>query len=297
MSNNRRDILRMISLTGIASFMGINPQNSSAQCVTTSDILGPFYLPGSPEVEMLAPENAPGSPIFITGTIYANDCETPLTNAKVDVWHASDEGDYEDEQYRGVVYTNDNGQYAFQSILPGKYLNGSQFRPRHFHYIISHEEEELTTQIYFDGDTSIPSDPWASLEAAEERIIPLTEDETGNLHGVADIFLDVPPPINNDQNITPKPSRSKIEHLAPNPLSTEGIVTVQLIKAATIDIEVFNLKGQRISQWVDQLHLPSGKHQIPIQNLNQYGLSMTSQVCILQLFVNGLAVDARRFLT
>jgi protocatechuate 3,4-dioxygenase beta subunit len=293
--SNRRDILRILSLSGIASFIHVYPNNTSAQCVTTSDILGPFYLPNAPEVANLAPEGVPGTPIFITGTVYANDCESPLENAKVEVWHASDEGDYEDDNYRGVIYTNDSGQYAFQSILPGKYLNGAQFRPRHFHYIVSHSDEELTTQIYFEGDTSIPSDPWASLEAAEERIIPLTED-SGNLHGVADIFLNLSPPINSEYSINSPNNRSKIERIAPNPLSTEGVVSIYLARASVVDMIVFNLQGQQLSQWVTQKNFPPGKHELSIRNLSTHGLSIQPQVAILILVVNGITVDARRFL-
>ena len=182
MKINRRSIIKLLSASGAATVFGFKALPGQAQCLTTADILGPFYIPGAPEMARLAPDGAPGTPVFITGTVYARDCETPVSNAKVDVWHANDGGGYEDEHYRGVVYTSDNGQYAFQTILPGKYLNGTQYRPRHFHYKVSAQSAELTTQIYFEGDTSIPADPWASSPDAAERVIPLSEGQAGNLH-------------------------------------------------------------------------------------------------------------------
>ena len=113
MKANRRTIIKLLSASGAASLFGLKTFSGQAQCLTTDDILGPFYLPGAPEIAQFAPDGAPGTTTFITGTVYANDCETPVQNAKVDVWHANDGGGYEDEHYRGVVYTGDNGQYAF----------------------------------------------------------------------------------------------------------------------------------------------------------------------------------------
>ena len=41
-------------------------------------------------------EGETGEILYITGTVYANDCETPLPNAIVDIWHASEAGAYND---------------------------------------------------------------------------------------------------------------------------------------------------------------------------------------------------------
>jgi len=295
MKIERRDTLRLLSIAGFASLFGFRANPSHAQCITTPDILGPFYLPGAPQTAMLAPENAPGTPIFITGTVFANDCETPLVEAEVDVWHASDAGDYSDEAYRGILSTNASGQYAFQSVLPGKYLNGAQFRPRHFHYIIRKEEVELTTQIYFEGDTSIPIDPWASSPEAEERIIPLSEDSEGNLHGVADIYLDIPPPINSTEEHQRSKSQSSILNLTPNPMYADGSVSIYLHRAAQVALEVYSLHGKKVASWIVPQHLPAGRLNIPVNSLNRHGLSMQPQVYVLLLSIDQQIADARRF--
>ena len=45
------------------------------------------------------------------------------------------------------------------------------------------------TQLYFEGDAEITTDPWASENDAIDRIIPLIEDTDGNKAGTFDIKL------------------------------------------------------------------------------------------------------------
>ena len=187
---SRRNLIKAISLTPIAGLVGTS-FDSQQNCVTTADIEGPFYIPNSPRSATLAPDGAMGTPIFITGSVFFRDCESPIPNAEIDVWAADHEGQYLDVGYRGITKTDDSGGYAFHTILPGKYLNGSQFRPRHLHIKVRFSEIELTTQLYFEGDTSIDIDPWASLKEAGERIIKLEEDDFGALHGVMNFTLDL----------------------------------------------------------------------------------------------------------
>ena len=296
MKANRRTIIKLLSASGAASLFGFKALSGQAQCLTTDDILGPFYLPGAPEIAQFAPDGAPGTTTFITGTVYANDCETPVQNAKVDVWHANDGGGYEDEHYRGVVYTGDNGQYAFQTILPGKYLNGAQFRPRHFHYRVSALSSELTTQIYFEGDTSIPIDPWASSPDAAERIILLSEGQQGSLHGVADIYLDVEPVINGQKSQGFSPKRPIIEHVIPNPMSTEGKVQVFLPEAVSASLLLYNLHGKAVKTIIQRQQMAGGRQQWSIPNENQHGLRLQPGIYIVQLQVDGRPADSKRLI-
>ena len=69
---------------------------------------------------------------YITGTVYAKDCVTPIPNALIDVWHANDDGAYEDIDYRGKFYTDEAGNYGFESILPGKYLKWHILSPKSY---------------------------------------------------------------------------------------------------------------------------------------------------------------------
>lgn len=297
MKVDRRNMLRLLSLTGAGSLLGLRPVLTPVtnECLTTEDILGPFYLPGAPETAQLAPTDAPGTILFITGTVYANDCMTPIPNALVDVWHAGDNGEYEQVDYRGKVHTDVNGQYAYQTVLPGKYLNGNYYRPRHLHYRVSLEDTLLVTQIYFEGDDSIPIDPWASDPAAEGRIIPLTGDKNDAMHGVADIYLDVDPNViiaaNEPGGVD---NRAHIRHIYPNPLHQNGQVEVFIPNNGTVEFSLYDLSGRLHQQWKPESQ-GTGIVKYPLSANNQLGIRLPAGVYILRFSVNGQAVDAKRF--
>jgi protocatechuate 3,4-dioxygenase beta subunit len=76
--------------------------------------------------------------------------------------------------------------------VPGRYpLFWPLTRPRHIHLIVSHPRyEELTTQIYFDGDKYNRSDSWwkSSLTI---RLQPHLDVESGRAgyRGAFDVVL------------------------------------------------------------------------------------------------------------
>lgn len=198
MSYNRRDFLNqlftIISLSPLAaackteSILTTTPDPDCS--TTTDDILGPFYRKNAPNRIELNVQNKEGEKLSIQGTVYTNDCTTPLSNAKVEIWHASHHGEYDNEtdnfEFRGTVYSNEEGKYEFSTILPGRYLNGNTYRPSHIHFkVTATDHKELVTQLYFEGDPYISSDPWASDQSANNRVIPLT-----NNNGIFDISLE-----------------------------------------------------------------------------------------------------------
>ena len=164
-------------------------------CETTSDILGPFYRAGAPDKYDLTFSGLTGNVIELKGKVYKEDCKSTIENALVEVWHCDTTGSYDntssDFKHRGIRKTNSNGEYAFKTILPGKYKNGALYRPAHIHFKISHpDSKELVSQIYFQNDPHIAKDPWASTKNAEKRILPITlENVNGNLAIEFDIFL------------------------------------------------------------------------------------------------------------
>ena len=164
-------------------------------CDTTNDILGPFYRPDAPERDDLTFKGLKGSVITIKGRVFGEDCKTPLENALVEIWHCDTEGTYDNDsaafKHRAVWYTNKDGEYAFKTILPGKYLNGKLYRPAHIHFRVTEQKSrELISQLYFHGDPHIEEDPWASKAEAAARILPISlEDVNGNLVVNFDIYL------------------------------------------------------------------------------------------------------------
>lgn len=286
----RRTLLKGMLAGGALFFL---PRQVAQACVTTADIEGPFYIPGSRLTSTLAPAGAAGDRLFITGTVYARDCQTPIPNALVDVWHASDGGDYDNTDYRGRMRTGSNGAYAYDTVLPGKYFNGSQYRPRHLHYKVNAPDQPvLTTQVYFQGDTSIPADPWASEPDAQDRIIPLTTDQQGRYHGVADVYLNVDPQTVGIEE-SQAPLHSHILSIFPNPVQEQGVVKISLTTPARTELRLLDLTGREISKQQFK-NLPAGTHEFPFSRTTPLGLAAASGIYILKLLVDGAPTDAKR---
>jgi protocatechuate 3,4-dioxygenase beta subunit len=181
-----------LSLPGMSSCKKDEPSPKTDTCKTTDDILGPFYQAGAPLREDITPEDNGAAPLTINGKVYSN-CDSLLENAMVEIWNADENGEYDSSQeyrFRGRYVTLANGLYSFRTIIPGRYLNGSTYRPSHIHFrITAPGHEELISQIYFKDDPFIDDDPWASSEKAVERILTLEKDANGNDTVTFDIHL------------------------------------------------------------------------------------------------------------
>ena len=157
--------------------------------VTDDNILGPFYKADAPFRTDIT-EGSVGTVLRVKGKIYGCDCETPLADAVVDIWQADDSGAYDNTGFvlRGRVKTDAEGRYEVRTIMPGLYLNGSTYRPRHVHYKVSHPDgAALTTQLYFEGDPWIPTD--AFVKASLVR--PLSESVGAGGAKEYDVSFDV----------------------------------------------------------------------------------------------------------
>ena len=195
----RKDFLKKTTLAicSISAF-GMVKEDADGfvgDCDTTNDILGPFYRAEAPMRQDLTYPGLSGSEITLQGTVYGPDCVTPLPNALVEIWHCNTEGEYDNDssafRQRGKWKTDQNGNYSFKTILPGKYLNGQLYRPAHIHFRVTEKNSrELVSQLYFQGDPHLIKDPWASQKKAMKRILPIAlEDTHGNLAVTFDIHL------------------------------------------------------------------------------------------------------------
>ena len=89
------------------------------------------------------------------------DCAEVIPNTELDIWHANDAGSYDNTGFnlRGKTTSNNQGFYVFETIKPGWYLNGADYRPSHIHFKVHRRGyEELTSQLYFKGDQFNSSD-------------------------------------------------------------------------------------------------------------------------------------------
>jgi catechol 1,2-dioxygenase len=164
---------------------------------TESDIVGPFYRFGAPFQMRLAGPDEPGDRLILTGTVFSSDCQTPLSGALIEVWQANKAGLYDTNKpgnfaevsafhLRGMLYTNEKGQYEIETIVPGRYpippnLPGLEryaglTRPAHIHFrVMESLHVPLTTQLYFKGDPFLANDPWAGHK--QTLAIELKEDD------------------------------------------------------------------------------------------------------------------------
>jgi Dioxygenase len=78
------------------------------------------------------------------------DCH-PLRGAVVDLWHADENGEYDNNgfRYRGHVITGPDGAFRFRTIMPALYSG----RTRHYHVKVQAPGSRLlTTQLYFPNE-------------------------------------------------------------------------------------------------------------------------------------------------
>ena len=146
---------------------------------TNQDIEGPFYRANAPVTSDLASKTEKGKRLCVQGFVVRGPECTPLVGAVVDVWQATSQGRYDNDdprrpprrgsfRLRGRIKTDAKGRYAFKTIWPGHYKIGpKRWRPAHLHVKVSAPGyESLTTQLYFADDPYNANDPWFSANRA-----------------------------------------------------------------------------------------------------------------------------------
>ncbi|MFC8140873.1 hypothetical protein ACFUKV_03735 [Streptomyces paradoxus] len=152
------------------------------------DVESPTVIPGSPRIDNpgtlpMRPEE-PGTPLIASGRVLDGHGR-PLAGAKLEIYHAANNGNYSglyDDgvptyNLRGHLFTDDDGRYTVTTIAPVPYadehvtsvggvaeaaaaLGRSLYRPAHIHYEVHHPNliAPWYGEIYFQGDPVIPVD-------------------------------------------------------------------------------------------------------------------------------------------
>lgn len=295
---SRRQFLRNLSLASLtAGFIPAIAQGNSnligknkaaLDCdITTLDYYGegPFYTPNPPMMQnnMLADPNEPGERLIVSGQVRNLDCSELIQNTVIDAWHANDAGAYDNSGYnlRGITHSNSQGFYIFETILPGHYPNGGSFRPSHIHIKITPPGfDTLTTQLYFEGDEYIPTDPAASITSgqfdATHRIIPLTLNYEGKHEGIWDIVVDGNGITSTNDLHSEK---GMIYAASPNPFSNRVEINYGVFRDAKVSLFVYDLHGRTVSKleeksltaekytavWQPDSSLPNGYYFIALK--------------------------------
>ena len=150
---------------------------------TENTVLGPFYVPNSPQYENGANINldGKGEPVVVRGRVLDQDGK-PIVGANLEVWQANADGFYDVQQkgvqpennLRGVFTTDANGEYWFRSAKPlyypipcdgpaGDMLKGlgrSYYRPAHLHFMVSAPGfDTVITHIFTPDCPYLTEDP------------------------------------------------------------------------------------------------------------------------------------------
>ena len=129
---------------------------------TPAQTEGPYFKSSSPQRSSLLESGVTGTLLTITGRVLTTTCQ-PISAAKLDFWQADDRGNYDNAGFRlrGHQFTDADGRYALQTIVPGLYPG----RTRHIHVKAQAPNQSiLTTQLYFPNEPRNASDGIFSSE-------------------------------------------------------------------------------------------------------------------------------------
>jgi hydroxyquinol 1,2-dioxygenase len=149
---------------------------------TTANLMGPFWRMGSPVTRnggSIVRSPTPGEPVFVKAWI-SDEEGRPVADAEVDVWQASGEGYYEnqdpsqaDMNLRGKFTTDARGLIEFRTVKPSGYpipVSGPvggliraqgrhNMRPAHIHFMIRKPGYKTQfSQLYSSDDPHLETD-------------------------------------------------------------------------------------------------------------------------------------------
>lgn len=179
-TDKRQEFILLSEVLGIETLVYAMADRLGEEHGTPTSILGPFYMPDIPTLELggsIVGERKPELAFYGQVT---DARRQPIRNASVEVWQTDEEGlydvqrpEYSESDLRGRFYTNEAGMYSLQSILPlgysipmdgpvGQLVKAQHrhgMRPAHVHYIVSAPGfKSVTTAIYLKDDPYLETD-------------------------------------------------------------------------------------------------------------------------------------------
>ena len=167
---------------GLSALVCLLNNGDKGQTATTANMMGPFWRSHQPVAEngtSLVRSDTAGIPIFVDAYI-KDQAGNPVADARVDVWHCSTEGYYEnqdpsqaDMNLRASFNTDTNGHIWFRSVKPVGYpipvsgpvgdllrLQGRHnMRPAHIHFMMNREGYKTQfSQVYSNDDPYLETD-------------------------------------------------------------------------------------------------------------------------------------------
>lgn len=180
---SRRAFLKKTGIIGVGA-LAISMSSSAVMNLVVSkneDCPLPHYVSGL--------ENATLNPfadrLTIKGKLYSDKYKSPLKNAKVEVWHADEDGKL-DSYYNGVrqsVTTDNNGNYVCQTIMPGVIEHkGKRLGKRVFLKVTPEQGKQFYTQLYISSQNhaAIDGQHYGHNYVLGEVELPQSHNTNGN---------------------------------------------------------------------------------------------------------------------
>lgn len=190
--DQRQEYILLSDVLGVSMLVDeINHSKNTEQ--TPSTVFGPFFIANMPVrhyAESIVEENADAEmPLLVKGKILNQQGEA-IVGAKIEVWQTAENGMYSGQDpiqtltnLRGAFFSQEQGEYAFKSILPvsyqipsdgtvGELLNYSKrhfWRPAHIHFMITAGGyQPLVTHLFIQNDEYLNGD---AVFGVKDRLI------------------------------------------------------------------------------------------------------------------------------
>lgn len=219
MSDDKRNegqlVCDVLGLESLVDEITFKLAGEAHDTVTASAILGPFFRHDAPE---RANESSivhgvnDGEIVYMYGHVRDARTGKPVADATVDVWEASTNGLYEQQDdnqvdcnLRGKFRTDKNGRYAYYCLRPTPYpvpndgpagkilelLDRHPMRPAHIHLIaIKEGYKPVTTQIFDSKSAYLEDDSvFAVKSSLVVNFVPLENNALARLQLEYDIAL------------------------------------------------------------------------------------------------------------
>lgn len=207
----RQEFILLSDTLGVSSLVEMTA-HAGGDGATPNTVLGPFYVPGSPEratgESMLVDDDA-GDRVVIRGRVAGVDGR-PVAGARLDVWQNATSGFYacqqpgvqHPENLRGVYRADDDGRFEFRTVRPVPYpipddgpagallkAHGRNWwRPGHVHvWVTAPGYRDLVTHL-FDADSAHLDDD-AVFGVRDGLVRRFEPDQHGELTADFDIVI------------------------------------------------------------------------------------------------------------
>ena len=170
-----------VLLSDVLGFSPLVDLINSRKEGTSSSVLGPFHITGSPPLAIGGDMKCDfGGPVLLVQGIIKDTQGNPIKGAKRDIWQTAPDGLYSSQDpeqdtysFHGIQTTDEDGRYAFTTVRPVEYtvptdgpvgdiLNACgrhPWRPSHLHFIVIAEGyRNLVTEVFAADDPYLDQD-------------------------------------------------------------------------------------------------------------------------------------------